>query len=346
VAKAQQANEGGGLTAGLWYGESEGVSINLDLKQPRVFGSDENVSLQVHANKYSNSFMVLTVDPDFFDSPYSRTIEASAYSVTPNSVQGGDYSYSGLDLVLGFERDLVRGLIYGFGLGAQKLSLDSSVALPDAVADYVTAYSETTDTVLGYVSVSYDRTHGGERPTSGYRLSNLSEIGLTSGGTYLKTEIAGERYLDLGRGYNLRAHGRLAHGAGLGGNALPIFKNYYGGGIGSLRGFAEGSLGPVSAIPNSADVAHIGGATALFGGLEVSRSLRRNDDLVFSAFFDFGNVFGEEDSRFLSQMRKSVGVAVNWNSPLGPISVVLAKPLNLRDGDREVNLQFSFGRSF
>jgi len=341
-----QSYEAGELSAGLWYTQGSGAAVTLSYDQPRVFGTDEHVSLTFEGDQYSQAMTLSTVDPDFFDSAYARTIAVTAYNVRPSPEQGGNFSFGGSDIVFGLDRNLGGGLSYGFGVGYQSLTLDSQDALPVAIADFILDQGETTHTGLAFLNLEYDQTIGGPRPSSGYRINNTNELGRTGDISYLKVSVAAENFVSVGNGYHLRTHGQAAHGLAFGDDALPIFKNYYGGGLGSLRGFADGSLGPTSAIPNSTGVAHVGGVTSLFGGVEISHDFSGRDDVYLTGFYDIGNVFDADASLSVSDMRQSVGVAVTWASPIGPLNISLAKPLNDEAGDTVANLQFSFGGSF
>jgi outer membrane protein insertion porin family len=123
-----------------------------------------------------------------------------------------------------------------------------------------------------------------------------------------------------------------------------VFKNYFGGGLGSVRGFDQGTLGPRD-ITGS----FIGGPKKLglnaefiapFPGAGNDRTLR-----VFG-FVDVGNVYGESDKLSFSDMRASVGVGLSWISPIGPLRFAYANPVRKFTGDRIQKFQFQIGTSF
>lgn len=64
------------------------------------------------------------------------------------------------------------------------------------------------------------------------------------------------------------------------------------------------------------------------------------------AFFDAGNVFGENDPYKLSDLRASVGLGVSWISPVGPLRIGIANPIRKKVGDRIERFQFQIGTSF
>jgi outer membrane protein insertion porin family len=143
-------------------------------------------------------------------------------------------------------------------------------------------------------------------------------------------------------------NGEVGWGAAMGDRSYPVFKNFFGGGLGSVRGFEQGSLGPrdVSGVTT-------GGTRKLnlnteilspFPGAGNDRTLR------LYGFFDVGSVAGPQDDLAINQnansLRSSVGVGVSWISPVGPLRVALAKPIKKFDGDNIQNFQFQIGTTF
>jgi outer membrane protein insertion porin family len=154
---------------------------------------------------------------------------------------------------------------------------------------------------------------------------------------------------------------------------LPFFKNFYAGGPQSVRGYEANTLGPgygVCTIPTGQTTCTpsflqpLGGAIKVAGTFELlfprlfnSRGTRLSAFLdygnVFAGSFDYsgytdpqaGAVFGADKVSFDS-LRGSVGVALQWQAPVGPISISYALPLNQGEFDRIERLQFTFGQQF
>ena len=130
------------------------------------------------------------------------------------------------------------------------------------------------------------------------------------------------------------------------GNAdeLPFYERFYAGGIRSVRGFENNSLGPKDENGDSQ-----GGEFATNLTAEVFFPAPLVEDvkgLQMSAFVDAGNVYADFDDFDAGDMRYSAGLGLTWISPLGPLTVSAAKPLNAKDGDEEQEFQFSIGASF
>ena len=147
-----------------------------------------------------------------------------------------------------------------------------------------------------------------------------------------------------GGGASVAFNGELGWGKGLSDRPFPVFKHFYSGGLGSVRGFDQGTLGPRDVTGST-----IGGPKKLtlnaelitpFPGAGNDRTLR------LFGFFDMGNVFGEEQKIKLGELRASTGVGLSWVSPVGPLRLAIANPVRKFAGDRIQRLQFQIGTSF
>ena len=136
----------------------------------------------------------------------------------------------------------------------------------------------------------------------------------------------------------------FGYGKGLGGRAFPVFKNFYGGGLGTVRVFEQGSLGVVD--PTGA---YIGGAKRFNLNSELyfpvpgtgnDKSLR-----VF-AFADTGNVWRDGETMTWDSLRASAGVGLSWISPVGPLKLSYGSPLRVQRNDRIQKFQFQIGTAF
>ena len=134
----------------------------------------------------------------------------------------------------------------------------------------------------------------------------------------------------------------------MGERAYPVFKNFYGGGLGSVRGFEQGSLGPRD---SSGTV--VGGTRKLnlnaelltpFPGAGNDRTLR------LYGFVDVGSIAGPDGGLEINananDLRSSAGMGISWISPVGPLRLAFSRPLKQFDGDKIQSVQFQIGSSF
>ncbi|HEY8359791.1 MAG TPA: BamA/TamA family outer membrane protein, partial [Ramlibacter sp.] len=181
-------------------------------------------------------------------------------------------------------------------------------------------------------------------PTSGALRRVSGELGVIGDARYVRTNLQYQQYVPLNKQYTLAFNGELGWGAGLGGRPFPVFKHFYSGGLGSVRGFDQGTLGPRditgSSIGGPRKITLNAEAIAPFPGAGNDRSLR-----VFG-FVDVGNVFGEDEPLKVGDLRASVGVGLSWLSPIGPLRLAAAQPVRKQAGDRIQRFQFQIGTSF
>ena len=139
---------------------------------------------------------------------------------------------------------------------------------------------------------------------------------------------------------------------------LPLFDRYFPGGLNSIRGFGERSLGPREPVtvlindddsPNGvrAETFHrpIGGSQQLTFQNELRFPIVKQLNLRGAVFNDIGNAFTAEQGVDFGDLRYSVGAGVRWKSPFGPIRIDLAKALNAKKNERTSKIHFSFGGS-
>jgi outer membrane protein insertion porin family len=153
-----------------------------------------------------------------------------------------------------------------------------------------------------------------------------------------------QHFVPLNKQYTFAFNGELGYGKGLSGQPFPVFKNFYAGGLGSVRGFEQGTLGPRdptgAAIGGTKKVSMNFEVMTPFPGAGNDRSLR------MFGFFDAGNVYGDEQKMKLNELRASTGVGLSWVSPVGPLRLAYALPVKKFAGDRIQKLQFQIGTSF
>jgi outer membrane protein insertion porin family len=339
----------GTLSLGVGYGSGEGPIISAGISQDNVFGSGNSLSLNVNTATTYRTLSVTQVDPYFtvdgikrITDVYYRTTEPLYYSST-NDTSFRIISY-GADMKFGIpfsETDMVY-----FGLGIEQDRLDIDANTPQTYIDYVNDFGRVSNTVPLTVGWSRDNRDSALVPSRGYFAQANAEYGTPAGTQYYKADTQMQYYYSFARGFVLGLNFQGGYGNGLGGKPYPIFKNYYAGGIGSVRGYESGSLGPRDATTNDP----IGGSKMVVGNIELTfplpgtgydRTLR-----VFT-FVDGGNVWGTEGSSTgANGLRYSYGAGLEWISPIGPLKLDVGFPIVKHAGDQYQKFQFQIGTSF
>ena len=334
----------GMLTLGAGFSSAEKVTFTFGIQQDNVFGSGQNLGLQVSTSKFNQYYVINTTNPYFTDDGVSRTFEYYHRSSKPYVEQGGDYRLvtSGTGVRFGVPFSELDRVFIGASL--EQTEIVPGTNLPASYLAYANHFGYTTKTVPMTLGWARDGRDSYLNPTSGKFIRLNSETGMAGDTRYIKMGTQYQQYFPLSKQYTFAFNADFGLGKGLQGQPYPVFKNYYSGGLGSVRGFEQGTLGPrdVSGMV-------VGGPKKVtinteflmpFPGAGNDRSLR------LYGFYDMGNVYGEYDKIQLNQLRSSYGVGLSWVSPMGPLRFAWARPARSFTGDRIQRLQFQIGTSF
>ena len=288
-----------------------------------------------------------TTNPYFTPDGVSRTIDL--YHKTTSPYQDPNYyklATSGGSLRFGVpftETDTVY-----FGAGVEKTTIVPGTLLPTSYLAYANQFGYSSIAVPLTVGWGRDRRDSALAPNSGrYQRAN-AEWSVAGDARYLKATYQFQEYIPLSKQFTAAFNGEAGWGVASGGRSFPVFKNFFGGGLGSVRGFEQGSLGPRD---SSGTVT--GGTRKLnlnaelltpFPGAGNDRTLR------LYGFVDAGFVAGPDvaliSNANANALRASVGVGVSWISPVGPLRLAFAKPIKKFEGDKIQAVQFQIGTTF
>lgn len=334
----------GNLSIGAGYSQSEKLSLIGGIKQENVFGTGNYLGVDLNTSKFNRQVSVTTTDPYFTKDGISRTVDVYYRTTRPYTQQGGDYQLINPGVNVRFGVPFTETDTVFFGAGVESTKIVTGTSMPAAYLEFARVYGARSTSVPLTVGWTRDDRDSALVPTTG-RLQKLqSEIGIAADTRYIRANYQFQQYVPLSRQFTAAFNADIGWGKGLGSRPFPVFKNFFGGGLGSVRGFEQGTLG-------ARDItgAFIGGpkkigfnteVLAPFPGAGNDRTLR-----VFG-FFDVGNVYGENDAIELNKMRASVGVGLSWISPVGPLRLAYANPVRKYAGDRIQKVQFQIGTSF
>ena len=334
----------GMLTLGAGFSSAEKVTFSFGIQQDNVFGSGQNLGLQVSTSKFNQYYVINTTDPYFTEDGVSRTFEFYHRSSKPYIEQGGNYRMvtSGLGLRFGLPfSELDRVFV---GAAAESTELVPGTNMLGVHADLCQKFGCIAKNVPVTIGWAKDSRDSYLNPNNGKFIRLNSELGSMGDARYAKFGAQYQQYIPITKQYTFAFNADLGLGKGLQGQVLPFYKNYYSGGLGSVRGFEQGTLGPRDITGPV-----IGGAKKLtfnseflmpFPGAGNDRSLR------LYGFYDMGNVYGEFEKMDMSLLRTSYGVGLSWVSPMGPLRFAWARPGRAFAGDRIQRLQFQIGTSF
>jgi outer membrane protein insertion porin family len=335
----------GSLMFGVGYGQESGILLNASVTQNNFLGTGNQLGLTLSNSDLGQNYSLSWNNPYYtLDGVslgfrlYYREIDG-AQANTANYIQN---SY-GAQVSFGFplnEFDTLR-----LSPGYEYIWIDTTDETPIEIFEYLYRYGDQYNQFKLEGGWSRDSRDRAIFPTSGMVNMLGADIALPgSDAEYYKLSYRATAYFPLARWLTWSVGGEIGYGNGYGSSndgGLPFFENFYAGGLRSVRGYKSNTLGP-----RYSDNEPSGGAFKTVATTQMIVPvpfMERSENVRLAAFFDIGNVFATASDFDAGELRYSVGLTGLWLSPLGPIVLSLAAPLNEQPGDETEFFQFSFG---
>ena len=333
----------GTIQAGLGYSSTEHLVISGSYSQQNVLGTGHAIGVQINTSTATRSIALTHTDPYVTIDGISRSEEI--YRRDSNLAKLGlatvDLGTTGGTLRWGVPFTEFDTVFFGVGLEATDITLTS--ASPFRYIDYVNRFGSSAGALLGTIGWSRDSRDNILTPQRGRYQRAFLEVGTpVLDLEYYKLTYQYQQYQPLTNKFTLAFNGQAGYGGGYGNKEYPLFKNFYVGGIGSVRGFEAGSLGPRDANGDP-----LGGVKELNGSVEALVTLPGADrSLRGLTFLDAGDVWGVGEAIRFADLRAAAGIGVAWISPIGPLKVSIAQPIRHQSIDRIQRFQFQIGTGF
>ncbi len=334
----------GNLMVGAGYSNAEKLTFTAQIRQDNAFGSGKSLGVEVNTSRYNRTLVLSSVDPYWTVDGISMAVDAFYRTSRPINFLGDSYDLRTPGASIRFGVPFSEYDTVFVGLGWERTELGTSVGLPLAWLNYRALYGNKSDAFAATVGWARDGRDSLLVPSAGRYQRVFFEWSLAGEVRYLKTNLQYQEYWPLPLRMTLGVNAEVGIGKGLGGKPFPVFKNFYGGGLGTVRAFEQGSLGVVD--PTGA---YIGGARRFnlngelyfpVPGTGSDRTLR-----IFG-FTDAGNVWREDEKVTASSLRVSAGLGLSWISPVGPLKLSWGVPLRVQRNDRIQRFQFQIGTAF
>jgi outer membrane protein insertion porin family len=335
----------GNIMAGAGFSSSEGVILSGSVSQANVLGSGNYLSVQANTSKVNTVYALSYTNPYYTDDGLSLGFDVFTRKTdsTYTSVTAYTTSTKGATIRMGVP--LTETDSIGFGLGYERTSSTVDTTASPTYADFVSTFGTSYSILHGDASWARDTRDSRIYPMKGFYQRAGAEVGLPGGElNYVKVSYQHQWLHPLSRETTLLLNGQVGWAKGLLGDPFPFFKNYYAGGVSSVRGYKAGTIGPKDTLGNA-----IGGTRQILGNAEYlfpMPGLKNDKSARLSAFVDAGAVYGPDDKISLGDLRYSAGVALSWTSPVGPLKFSLAKALNAKASDQTEVFQFQLGSVF
>ena len=353
----------GSVGASVGYSQGYGLILGGNLSENNFFGTGKQVGVGLNKSKYQTSINLSYTEPYF-------TVDGVSvgYSLFGRETDYGEFNVSsfstdtfGASVNWSYPVSDIQRI--GFGLTYENLAISSGTYDSKEISEFVTDNGTDFDVVSGNVNWVQSTLNRGVFATRGTMQRVSADLALPGSGLeYYKITYKAQHLRGLYGPLTLKLRADLGYGDSYGGTTtMPFFKNFYGGGFGSVRGFKKNTLGPQDTPPSGLafydDPDPIGGNVQVEMGAEVLFPLpflKDQRSVQSSLFLDMGNIFntkcGETQVNCfkpdVGELRYSVGLGATWLSGFGPITFSIAKPLNSNDFDETEVFQFSLGNQF
>ena len=334
----------GNVLAGVGYSSSEGLVFNASISQQNIFGSGNALSLAVNTSKINRTISATFVEPYWTVDGVSRVIELYDKYTDPSSLAVSQYAAStlGAAITFGIPVSEIDSINAGFRVEHTFLTLFQQSPL--IYYEFVRDFGNPTNSYILSGGWARDTRNDILYPTLGRLQSFIAEVGLPFGDlSYYKLNYLNQAFWPVYGELVLMLRADLGYGNGYNAKPFPFFKAFYAGGVGSVRGYEAGTLGPRDASGKNT----LGGKRKIVGNAELAYPVIKGDKAVrVGAFFDVGQIYVNGAQPEFENFRFSTGIGVAWNSPIGPLKFSYAIPLNSIPGDRIQRFQFQVGSAF
>lgn len=340
----------GSISLGAGFSSAEKVTLSFGIRQENAFGSGNYLAVEVNTSKFNRNLVLSTTDPYFTQNGISRTIDVFQRTTRPYLGDINSYSLINSGLGLRFGVPVTETDTVFVGANAEQTQIKAGTGLPDPYKEYADRFGATSTAIPLTLGWARDGRDSALVPSKGTYQRLNADLSLAGDVRYFRSNYQYQQYFPLSKKYTLALNADLGWGQGLNGQPFPIFKNFYVGGLGSVRGFEQSTLGPsrVTSSSNSALV-YLGGPKKMvlnaefmvpFPGAGNDKTLR------LFGFTDIGRAFGENEKISFGDLRASAGIGLSWISPMGPLRFSYATPIRKETNDKIQKLQFQIGTSF
>lgn len=341
----------GSVQFGAGLSSNEGVVFGVTVNQNNFLGTGNRVSAQVNTGRINTVYSLSYTDPYFTPDGVSRGFDIYKRDVDTSRLQIASFNTFSVGGGVRFGIPLNERDFLNFGMAVDLTTVELNPASPQQYLKFCANTSGCgSDSVVGTVSWIHDSRDNILFTNKGVlqRLTlegSLPVLDLQ----YYKIDYKHSWYKELNNDFTLMLNGEIGYAQSYGGKNFPFFKNFFSGGVNSVRGYNVASLGPRDIDPTRGRDFAVGGQKLLIGNVELFfpvPGVTGSKQFRMSTFIDGGNVFSQDQAYDVGDLRYSAGLGLSWFSPFGPLKLVFAKALNPQPRDDLQVLQFQFGQQF
>ena len=331
----------GALLLGIGFSSIEKVAVSASVTQSNAFGTGKYLSANINSGSVNTVYSLSYNDPYYTIDGVSRGFDVYKRVTDASGLSVGPYKTDAIGGGVKFGYPVSEQVSVDFGANLESVELETFTNSPLAYLTFVNAFGNKYTYGAGTIGLARDSRDSLITTTAG---TYLRASGEAAGGDlqYYRLGYQHQWYAPITRLSAIHLGAELGYAGGYSDRPLPFFKNFFAGGPGTVRGYRSFSLGPRDELGNATGgnrkFTALGELLFPMPGAEQDRSLR------LAWFFDGGQVYANKID--LEDLRYSTGLALFWSSPLGPLRLSWAVPLNPKPEDRLQRIQFTFGTGF
>ena len=359
-----EETQSGEFKVGAGYSDSSGAVFNVKLQQDNFLGKGNNVGLELEKSAYKKFIKYRNTNPYYTNDGISKS-SSLVYSETDVS-ETSTASYLSDTIAYGISYNVPISESRSYGYGAELVLTDytTTAGSPTNVTSFINKYGDSHFGLLlnaSFIEDTRDRTVYAVR---GKRQSITSNFFVKPDFdySYASVKFTGEyntpyklNFFDMfDWDTSFQVKPQIGFGIGLTGSSdLPFHDKFFAGGDKSVRGFDSGSLGPLrnntTCTAKTCDA--IGGDFLVVlqnDWVFPPPPFLGQDKRIFrgSLFLDIGNVFEDAADFSYSDLRGSVGIQLNFRTPVGAVSMGFVDTFKSKTGDDTKPIIFSLGGAF
>jgi outer membrane protein insertion porin family len=337
----------GSLNFGVGYSQIDKLTISASVSQANIFGTGNQLAFQINSGTVNKVYSLTFLNPYFTVDGVGAGTDLYRRKVNTSNTALSAYQTDSTGFGVNFgvpitEYDAVR-----LGIAAENTKLTINPTLsPPRYVDFVNLFGEVTNTLRTTIGYTRDSRDSIIYATRGWLTDVALEVGVPPGDLLYYRASLRQQFLFTHERLpwlTLMLNGELGYANGYNDKPLPFFKNFYAGGSGSVRGFQSASLGPRDINGDA-----LGGNRRAVGNLELLFPMPglKDKSVRLSGFVDTGWVWGPEQKVSGSDLRATAGIAVSWDSPVGPLKFSFGYPFRTKEIDKIERFQFQLGSAF
>lgn len=316
------------VSLGARYGTDEGAAVRASFEHRNIFGAGERLGLNAELGVEDQIASVTFLKPQIWRPGQNLTAGLELRHIDDNA-----YQELGTTLTVGLTRELTERWTVGAGGLIEASQIDEGMGEETAVLfglPLFAAYDSSDDEL--------DATRGQRLRFSVTPFTGVFQDEATN---FLTLEARGSAYQDLlgDKRFVLAERGRIGTIVAGERARVPATRRFYSGGGGSVRGYESDLIGPLDAANDP-----IGGLSVIEAGIELRARIW--GDIGGVVFADAGAVSEGRVPDFADGLQVGAGAGLRYYSPIGPVRIDIAVPVNGRDVDDSFQAYLSIGQAF